>query len=548
MIKTVTLKIKGMTCDHCARSVEKALDAEGLIEKRVSYPEAMGRVTFDDSRIDVSEIERLVNGTGHYRVVEVIDEPQNTAGASEGKHLVIIGGGSAAFAATTEAIALGARVTMINDGLPIGGTCVNVGCVPSKNLIRAAETLHRAKNNRFAGIETQGRLVDLHKLIEQKKQLVGKLRIEKYVNVVKDLPGFKLIEGRAKFVSEKAVEVNGQIVSGDTFLIATGARPAVPDIAGLAEVDYLTNETAFELTRLPESLIVLGGRYIALELAQMFSRLGSKVTVLQRSDRILPDESADITDELTRLLTLEGIRIVTGNQLERVYHTKTGVAVDSLVNNQRQTFSAEQILIATGRRANTDQLGLENSGVRLNEKGFVVTDEYLRTTASNIYAAGDVLGRHMFVYTAAYEGKIAAQNALSANTVKTDYAALPRVIFTDPQLAAVGLDEKQAREKGIDAESTLLPLEYVPRALAANDTRGFIKLIRDKQTDRLIGARILASEGGELLMEAAMAIKFGITVEQMKEMFHPYLTLSEGMKLAAITFTKNVTELSCCAT
>ncbi len=546
MIKTIKLKISGMTCDHCARSVEKALTVDGILEKEVSYPQGQGQVTFNTAQIDVRTIEQLVNNTGHYRATGILDESQSNKEPGK-KHLVIIGGGSAAFAATTEAISNGAKVTMINDGLPIGGTCVNVGCVPSKNLIRAAEALHRAQNNPFTGVETQGRLENFKKVIDQKSQLVGQLRKEKYVDVVKDLPGFSLIEGRARFTEANNVEVNGEILSADAFLIASGARPSIPDISGLDEVDYLTNESAFELDDLPESLIVLGGRYIALELAQMFARLGSKVTVLQRSNRILPDESPDLTHALTAYLEEEGLRIVTGNRLQKVYSTGKGVQVETLINSRKQTFSAERILVATGRRANTDNMDLELGGVELDERGFVKVNDHLQTSAANIYAAGDVLGKHMFVYTAAYEGKLAVLNVFNGNSQKRDYMTLPWVIFTDPQVAGLGLDERQAQAKGIEAESSVLPLKYVPRALAAKDTRGFIKLIRDKQSDKLIGARILAPEGSELLMEIAVAIKFGVTVEQIKNMFHPYLTLSEGIKLAAVTFSKNVAELSCCA-
>ena len=536
-----------MTCDHCARTIEKSLDTEGVLEKKVNYPQASGKVTFDETKIDVEALIRRVNDIGHYRVVG-INHLSEKGIASDDKHLLIIGGGSAAFAAALEALAAGAKVTMINDGLPIGGTCVNVGCVPSKNLIRAAERLHKARNNPFSGIQTDGKLESLSSLIEQKRELIEQLRLEKYIDVVKDKPGFRLIKGRARFIGARAVEVNGETLTADVFLIATGARPFIPEIQGLADVDYLTNESAFELETLPESLIVLGGRYIALELAQMFSRLGSKVTVLQRSPRILPDESSELTEALTFYLKEEGVSIVTGNRFNRIYQSPGCVTVETTINGRQRTFTADKILVATGRQANTDKMGLEQAGVATDARGFIKTNDYLQTSADHIFAAGDVLGRNMFVYTAAYEGKLAARNALTADKTETDYSALPWVIFTDPQVAGVGLNERQALERGLPAESTVLPLNYIPRALAARDTRGFIKLIRNTQTDQLIGARILAPEGGELLMQISMAIKFGITVEQIKNLFHPYLTLSEGIKLAAISFSKNVAELSCCAT
>ena len=242
--------------------------------------------------------------------------------------LIIIGGGSAAFSAATRAVELGAKkVTIINDGLPTGGTCVNVGCVPSKTLIRAAESLHRATHNRFAGIKTSGILTDFSAVIEEKRQLVADLRQAKYVNVIQDLPQVRLVKGHAKLLDARSVQVGEMRLSADHILIATGATAGIPNIPGLSEAGYLTNESAFELETLPESLIVLGGRYIALECAQMFARLGSHVTVLQRSNRILPAESEDITNALTGYLIEEGLEILTAVAVERVHRGKQGVVV-----------------------------------------------------------------------------------------------------------------------------------------------------------------------------------------------------------------------------
>ena len=544
-IKTIQLDIKGMTCDHCAAGISKKMDVKGIIEKDVSYPKASAQVSYDPEKISSAEISDLVNSTGHYKVVGSTEIKSATDIA---KHLIIIGGGSAAFAATIEAREQGAAVTMINDGLPIGGTCVNVGCVPSKNLIRAAESIHKAQNNPFPGVESSGKVTAFKTLIQQKRDLVLDLRQQKYINVVKDMENFRLIRGHATVTSPTRVEVNGETISGSHILIATGARPHIPEIPGLNDVPYLTNQSAFELEELPESIIVLGGRYIALEIAQMFARMGSKVTVLQRSARLMPTESRELTDALTGYLEDEDMRIITGNSLKKVSQNNGRMVVESLVNGKATVFEAQALIVATGRTSNTDGMGLETVGVNLKSNGAIDANQQLQTSVPTIFAAGDVLGENMFVYTAAYEGKLAVHNMFNPVQKSTDYRALGWVVFTDPQIAGVGLDERQARKAGIDAESTTLPLSYVPRAIAARDTRGFIQLIRDKSNDRLIGARILAPEGSELLMEVTTAIKFGITSNQLKEMFHPYLTLSEGIKLAAITFSKNVEELSCCAT
>ncbi|RMH74263.1 MAG: mercury(II) reductase [Gemmatimonadetes bacterium] len=538
--QSAILQVEGITCPSCASQVEKALaTVDGVQSAVVDLAHKQATVIYDAEKTHPDTLASVVSDAGYPSHI--------LTGDGHRQHLVIIGGGSAAFSAALKANELGATVTLINDGLPIGGTCVNVGCVPSKTLIRAAEAHYRANHHHFQGIEGTSRVTDFKSIIQQKTELVENLRQAKYTDVVSDLPNFRYITGTGKFISSDTVEVNGERVKADKVLIATGAAPSIPPIPGLETCNYLTNETAFELNELPESLIVLGGRYVALELAQMFARLGTKVTVLQRSSRILPSETADLTDELTRYLQDEGIQVVTGATLTHAQSSNGLITITARVNHEETTFAASHLLVATGRRPNTTGLGLENAGVDLDENGFLKVDDTLRTTVSHIYGAGDVIGGYQFVYTAAYEGALAAENALTGANRRQDYTALPWVIFTDPQVAGVGLDEKQAKEQGMEADVAVLPLSYVPRSLAARDTRGFIKLIRDKHTDQLIGARILASEGGELLMEVALAIKFGITVTQLISTFHPYLTLSEGIKLAAITFGKDVNKLSCCA-
>ncbi len=278
----------------------------------------------------------------------------------------------------------------------------------------------------------------------------------------------------------------------------------------------------------------------------MFSRFGSRVTILQRSARILPTESDELTSALTSYLNEESIKIVTGVTIHKVCGTNDGILVETSVGDTSRDFHASRVLLATGRKPNTGGMGLENLNVALDSRGFLKVDNILQTNIEGIFGAGDVVGEPMFVYTAAYEGALAAENSILGLSRKRDYTALPWVIFTDPQVAGVGLDEQQASDRGIAADVANLPLSYVPRALAARNTSGFIKLIRNQVTDKLIGARILASEGSELLMEISLAIKYGITVEDLAASFHPYLTLSEAVKLAALSFNKNVARLSCC--
>ena len=560
MSTKLDLEIGGMTCDRCADHVRDALSKQpGVADVHVSYPAGTARISVTDDPGE-DNLRKAVESAG-YRVNRIA--PANQGAASDASnanniHLLIVGGGSAAFAAATRAVELGTgRVTIVNDGLPIGGTCVNVGCVPSKTLIRAAEALHRAQQTPFDGIEVSGRVTDFKAIIQQKRDLVAQLRQAKYLDVVGDLEQVNIVKGRARFVDLHTVEVTpapgnenggGKRIAADRVLIATGVSPFIPSIPGLSESGYLTNESLFELEELPASLIVLGGRYVALECAQMMARLGTKVTILQRSERILPTETPDLTDALTEYLQGEGIEVVTGVQTQAVRRDGDEVTIEAEVDGQRKQFSASHLLAATGRKANTRNMGLEEAGIKTDDHGFIEVDANGQTSASGVYAAGDVIGDPEFVYTAAYEGALAAENALVGAGRERDYTALPWVIFTDPQVAGVGLDEAQAAEQGIDAEATALPLSHVPRALAARDTRGFIQLIRDRNTDRLIGARVLAPEGSELLMEIATAIKFNVTVAQLRALFHPYLTLGEGVKLAAITFGKDVGKLSCCAT
>ncbi len=300
------------------------------------------------------------------------------------------------------------------------------------------------------------------------------------------------------------------------------------------------------LEKLPSSLIVIGASAVGLELAQMFLRLGVHVTVLEALPRIVPAEDPAIGNALTEYLAAEGMEIHAGVTIERVERNGS-YAVHLSDQGRASTVTAEQLLVATGRRANTNGFGLDEVGVTLGKKGEIVGNEYLQTANPDIYAAGDVTGEPMFVYVAAYGGTTAAENALTGNTVRFDLTALPKVTFTDPQVASVGFTEEEIRRQGGESITAELPLEHLSRAIAARDTRGFVKLVADASTRKIVGAHILASEAGEMITELALAVQFRLTIENLTSAFHPYLTLSEGIKLAAQTFDKDVAKLSCCA-
>ncbi|MBI4951531.1 MAG: mercury(II) reductase [Myxococcales bacterium] len=460
--------------------------------------------------------------------------------------LIVVGAGSAAFGAALRASELGARVAMVERGT-LGGTCVNIGCVPSKTLIRAAEAVHRANHPRFAGVTAQARVEDFRALMAEKRSLVAELRAAKYARVLAETPGVSFFEGHARFAGPGRILLSGTELRADRFVLATGMRPNVVDVPGLEETGYLTSTDALALEVLPRSMVVLGGRFVALELAQAFARLGTRITVVQRSRHVLPSEDDDVAQELERLLAAEGLNIVTGARLQSASRDGTNRVVELERDGERIRIAAERILVATGRRANTHDLGLDLIDVELRSDGTVVVDDFLETTVPGIFAAGDVIGDPAFVYTAAYEGRLAAENALGTAKRTRDYSALPAVVFTDPQLATVGLNEKEARARGIEVDVAKLPFVHVARALAARDTRGFVKLLRARGTDRLVGATILAPEAGDLIMVPALAIRHAIPVSALAEAFHPYLTAAEAIKLAAQTFTKDVAKLSCCA-
>jgi len=458
--------------------------------------------------------------------------------------LAVIGAGSAGFSAAITAAEQGARVALIGHGT-LGGTCVNVGCVPSKNLIRAAEAVHHARTaSRFAGIQAKGRLADWRALVRQKDALVTSLRQKKYADLLPRYENIDYLEGRAR-LADGGVVVNGDFIKAAKLVIATGTRPALPAIPGIKDVPALTSTTAMELEFLPKSLLVIGGGYIGCEQAQMFARLGVEVTIACRS-RLLPSAEPEISEALTHYLIDEGIRIRAGLTYQSLARAGDGIAFTVLENEKEQTITAERLLVATGRTPNTDGLGLKEAGVTLNGDGTIRVDDHMQTSQPNIYAAGDVTGLNLFVYMAAYGAGIAAKNALGDAQLYNNHA-MPWVVFTDPQVAGVGWTEAEARARGHETRISVLPLDQVPRALAARDTRGLIKLVADAPTNRLLGAHILAPEGADSIQTAALAIRHNLTIADLTDMIFPYLTTVEGLKLAALAFDKDVTKLSCCA-
>ena len=558
-----TLKITGMTCDSCAVHVKEALEkVPGVQSAEVSYAKGSARLAIEaDTSPDT--LTAAVAGLG-YRAT-LADAPvapagggllgkvrewlgsDDKAGGDAGKlHIAVIGSGGAAMAAALKAVEQGAHVTLIERGT-IGGTCVNVGCVPSKIMIRAAHVAHLRRESPFdGGMPPTPPTILRERLLVQQQARVDELRHAKYEGILDGNPAITVLHGEARFKDGQSLVVrlndgNERAVAFDRCLVATGASPAVPPIPGLKESPYWTSTEALVSDTIPERLAVIGSSVVALELAQAFARLGSKVTILARSPLFFREDPA-IGEAVTAAFRMEGIEVLDHTQASQVAHE----GGEFVLTTGHGEIRADKLLVATGRAPNTRSLNLEAAGIALNPQGAIVIDSGMRTSVEHIYAAGDCTDQPQFVYVAAAAGTRAAIN-MTGGDATLNLTAMPAVVFTDPQVATVGYSEAEAHHDGIETDSRLLTLDNVPRALANFDTRGFIKLVVEVGSGRLIGVQAVTPEAGELIQTAALAIRNRMTVQELADQLFPYLTMVEGLKLAAQTFNKDVKQLSCCA-
>lgn len=448
-------------------------------------------------------------------------------------------------AAALKAAERGARVTLIERGT-LGGTCVNTGCVPSKIMIRAAHIAHLRRESPFdGGLSAKAPVVDRATLLEQQQARVGELRDAKYEGILRDHPAITVLHGEARFVGAQSLTVKlneggKQTVTFDRAFIGTGARPAVPPIPGLAETPYWTSTDALDSDGIPRRLAVIGASVVAVELAQAFARLGSEVTILARS-RLFSREDPALGDAIEAALRAEGMQIVKETQASRVVYT----GGEFVLSTNGGDIRVDKLLVATGRTPNTETLNLEGIGVD-TERGAVVVDDRLQTRVPGIYAAGDCTHQPQFVYVAAAGGSRAAIN-MTGGEARLDLSVMPAVIFTDPQVAAVGLSEADAKARGHDTDSRTLTLDHVPRALVNFESHGFIKIVAERDSGRLLGVQAVTGDAGELIQTAVMALRARMTVQDIADELFPYLTTVEGLKLCAQAFTKDVKQLSCCA-
>jgi len=449
--------------------------------------------------------------------------------------LAVVGSGSAAMAATLSAIEQGAQITLIERGI-MGGTSVNVGCVPSKIMICAAQIAHLRRQSPFdAGIGAAAPAILRERLLAQQQARVDELRHDKYERILDGNPAVTVLRGEAQFKHEHSLSVRlnaggEREVAFDRCLIATGAAPAAPPIPGLKDTPYWTSTEALVSDTIPQRLAVIGSSAVAVELAQAFARLGSKVTMLVRSTLFSRQDPA-IGEAVTAAFRAEGIEVLGHREASQVAYAdgEFRLATDLL------ELRCERLLVATGRAPNTPCLALEAAGVAVNAQGAIVIDKAMRTSAPHIYAAGDCTDQPQLVYVAAAAGARAAINMMGGEAA-LDLTVMPAVVFTDPQVATVGYSEAAARHEGIETESRTLTLDNVPRALVNFDTRGFIKLVAEAASGRPIGVQAVAACAGELIQAAALAIRTRLTVQELADQLFPYLTMVEGLKLAAQTF------------
>ncbi|WP_075791326.1 FAD-dependent oxidoreductase [Massilia putida] len=456
------------------------------------------------------------------------------------RNLVVIGAGAAGLVTAYIAAAVKARVTLVESG-KMGGDCLNYGCVPSKALIRSARFVHQARQAPSLGIASADLEVDFADIMARVQRVIRTIAPHDSVERYQQL-GVDVMRGHARIVSPWEVEIDGKVLTTRAIVIATGARPIVPPIPGLDDVGYLTSDTLWTLTTLPKRLVVLGGGPIGCELAQAFARLGSQVTQVEKSARLLAREDPEVSALVERALTADGVTVLTGYQAVRCQREPDGgktllvERADSEGKGETATaIGFDVLLCAVGRVARTEGFGLEELGIPTTQKKTIETDAWLQTLFPNIYACGDVAGPYQFTHTAAHQAWYAAVNALfgGIKRFKSDYSVIPWCTFTDPEVARVGLSETEAREQQVEYEVTRFDLAELDRAVAEEAPRGFVKVLTVPGKDKILGATIVGEHAGDLMAEYVLAMKHGIGLNKILGTIHIYPTLAEANNYAA---------------
>ena len=466
---------------------------------------------------------------------------------AEDHDIVILGSGSTAFAAALRAQALGAKVVMIEKSV-LGGTCINWGCIPSKTLIHSALFYREARLGMAVGLGLSEEGIDQVKLMAHKDAVVKQLRTSKYLDILREVPGLRLIKGTGRFAGPGVLEVEDEMLRCDKILVATGGFPRIPKLPGLDKVGYLTSREALLMKDFPKSLVIVGGGVIALEMGQMFNRFGVRVTVLEHGSRLLRNVEHEPVLALQQALIDEGMDIRLNVTICELARMGNQVLVKAEIGGCPEEFSAERLLVAVGTAPASRGIGLEKAGVELDARGFIRVDEQMRTSAPGIWAAGDVTGGMMIATVGAKEGIAAVDNMLNPGCECTiDYLVTPMAIFTDPEVGLVGHTEESATMAGFEIMVNTLPVAAIPKAHVTGNTAGAIKIIADKQSGRLLGVHLACYRGSELINEAAMAVRFKLTVDDLVNTLHVYPSMGEGLRLCAQGFKRDVSKLSCCA-
>lgn len=448
-------------------------------------------------------------------------------------HLAIIGGGVAGCAAASWAAARGARVTLFNDGLPLGGSCIHVGTFPARLLMNAASDHLHCKQPRFAGLSASNSGLDWGALNKERRAASDKLSQSQY-RLLNSQPNVEIIDARAQFADPSTLEADGRRYEPDRVLLTPGSHSTWPDVEGIRDVDAISLAALKELDRQPESMIFLEFSISSVAYAQAFGRMGTKVTILTEKRRLFDEYgSPDSSDLLAEIIGDDNVDIVFGAHITHAEPTGSGVRMLGTLNGRPTHWDGEKVVVVDHRKPQVEALGLRQADIDLTDQDYIVIDEALQTTNPRVFAAGDVIGRGSHAYAAAYDAIHAAFNALSQSRMAGHNTAVPFAIYTDPQFAGVGWDEIRARKAGFQTDSATCMLDQIPAARAMGHARGFIKLIRDRRSDHLLGARIIAPNAAELIMELSLALRYGLTVDELANLVRPPVSLGEGIGRAA---------------
>jgi pyruvate/2-oxoglutarate dehydrogenase complex dihydrolipoamide dehydrogenase (E3) component len=439
---------------------------------------------------------------------------------------VIIGSGQAGNPLSYALADHGWTVALIEKS-HVGGTCINTGCTPTKTMIASAQIAYYARNAVRWGIKAGPVSVDLPAIVSRKKAIVENFRVGIEQRIAKH-PKVHLYRGAARFLSSRTVQIDNDVIEGERIFINSGARSAPPQLTGLDAVGYLTNESMMELQEVPDHLLIIGGGYIGLEFGQMFRRFGSRVTVIHQAEHLLPHEDPDVTTELQKALETEGIEFRLKSNPVQVERKGSQIRLTLANGNQTATVDGTHLLAAAGRRPNTDDLSVEKAGVEIDSRGYIKVNERLETTVPGIWALGDVKGGPAFTHISFNDYQIVYANLVESKNLTTKNRYVPYSLFTDPQLGRVGMTEKEARATGRRLKMGTYPMSKVARAIERGETAGFMKIIVDAMSDKILGAAILGAEGGELVQLIGIAMLAGAPYTILKGAVYIHPTLAEG--------------------